>query len=227
MSETWQRYSRKPTECSPHLQNVSSMSRRHEFCKTVRQFHKKPVEAQGDRRYSSYSLTTLAVDGGVCSASRPCCALPPGERPPHWIGGWVGPSAGLDSEVRVKILCLCRRSNLDCPVVQSVTRHYTDWATPAPLEYYNVKKLTLVPVNPRRVLLGPSSFWSVCVRVCVCVCVCVIDIVSMQFYTLEIVAFYMNLWPLSLQAEATFVEFLRSILLHSIEKSRGFMSVKQ
>jgi hypothetical protein len=168
MSETWQRYSRKPTECSPHLQNFSSMSRHHEFCKTVRQFHKKPVEAQGDRRYSSYSLTTSAVDGGVCSASRPGCALPPGKRPPHWIGGWVGPSAGLDSEVRVKILCLCRRSNLDCPVVQSVSRHYTDWATPAPLEYYSVKKLTLVPINPRRVLLCPSSFW------CVCVCVCVL-----------------------------------------------------
>jgi hypothetical protein len=27
---------------------------------------------------------------------------------------------------------LCRSSNLDRPVVQSVVRHYTDWATPAP-----------------------------------------------------------------------------------------------
>jgi hypothetical protein len=45
----------------------------------------------------------------------------------------VGPRAGLDTEVRGKILCPCRGSNLDLPVVQSVARHYTDWATPAPI----------------------------------------------------------------------------------------------
>jgi len=40
--------------------------------------------------------------------------------------------AGLDTEVRRKILCPCRRSKPDRPVVQSVVRHYTDGATPAP-----------------------------------------------------------------------------------------------
>jgi hypothetical protein len=37
----------------------------------------------------------------------------PEERAPciHCIGGWVGPRAGLDAEVRGKILCLCRGSN--------------------------------------------------------------------------------------------------------------------
>jgi hypothetical protein len=45
----------------------------------------------------------------------------------HWTRGWVGPRAGLNTETRGKIPCL------DCPVVQSVVRHYTDWATPAPL----------------------------------------------------------------------------------------------
>jgi hypothetical protein len=61
-------------------------------------------------------------------------ALCSGERTPgtHCTGGWVGPRAGLDTEVRGKILCPCRRSNLDRPVVQPVVRHYTDWATPAP-----------------------------------------------------------------------------------------------
>jgi hypothetical protein len=55
----------------------------------------------------------------------------PGERTPgtHCTGGWVGPRAGLDTEVRGKILCLCRGSNLDSPVVQSVVRHYTDCTT--------------------------------------------------------------------------------------------------
>jgi hypothetical protein len=52
----------------------------------------------------------------------------------HWTESWVGPRAGLDTEARGKILCLCQGSNLDRPVVQSVARHYTDWATPAPLK---------------------------------------------------------------------------------------------
>jgi hypothetical protein len=29
----------------------------------------------------------------------------------HWIGGWVGLRAGLDTEARGKILCLCLESN--------------------------------------------------------------------------------------------------------------------
>jgi hypothetical protein len=36
----------------------------------------------GERRYSSYSLLTLALDGGEWSASRPGHALPPGKGPP-------------------------------------------------------------------------------------------------------------------------------------------------
>jgi hypothetical protein len=39
----------------------------------------------------------LGIVGGEWSASRPCC-FTPGKRAPgtHWIGGWVGPRAGLD-----------------------------------------------------------------------------------------------------------------------------------
>jgi hypothetical protein len=45
----------------------------------------------------------------------------PGERTPgtHWIGGWVGPRAGLDAGARRKIRP-CRGSNLDRPIVQPV-----------------------------------------------------------------------------------------------------------
>jgi hypothetical protein len=58
----------------------------------------------------------------------------PRERTPgtHWTGGWVGLRAGLDTEARGKIFCHCRGSNPDRPVVQSVVRHYTAWANPAP-----------------------------------------------------------------------------------------------
>jgi hypothetical protein len=51
----------------------------------------------------------------------------PRERVPgtHCTGGWEGLRAGLDTETRGKILCLCRRSNLNRPVIQPVVRHYT------------------------------------------------------------------------------------------------------
>jgi hypothetical protein len=42
------------------------------------------------------------------------------------------PRAGLDTKATGKILFLCRESNLVRPVVQSVARHHTDWAIPAP-----------------------------------------------------------------------------------------------
>jgi hypothetical protein len=94
------------------------------------------TEALGrEKRYSSYSFSTSALDGGEWSASRPGRAFTPGERTPgtHRTGGWVGPIAGLDTEARGKILCPSRGSNPDRPVVQPVVRQYTDWANPAPL----------------------------------------------------------------------------------------------
>jgi hypothetical protein len=40
------------------------------------------MEAQEERRYSSYSFMTSALDGGEWSASRPGLALAPGKGPP-------------------------------------------------------------------------------------------------------------------------------------------------
>jgi hypothetical protein len=59
------------------------------------------------------ALLTLALDRGEWSASRPS-RFTPGERDPgtHWIGGWVGPRAGLEAVVRRKIPSPCRDSNL-------------------------------------------------------------------------------------------------------------------
>jgi hypothetical protein len=51
---------------------------------------------------------------------------PQGKDPPgtHWIGGWVGPRGGLETEAKRKIFCSCRESKPGCPA----TSHYTDWA---------------------------------------------------------------------------------------------------
>jgi hypothetical protein len=69
----------------------------------------------------------------------PRLCFTPGKRTlgTHWTWSWVGPRAGLDAETRRKILCLCRGSNP--PVVQSVVRHYTAWATAA---HWNVMEFS-------------------------------------------------------------------------------------
>jgi hypothetical protein len=50
---------------------------------------------------------TSALDGGEWSASRPG-RFTPGERAlsTHWIGGWVGPTAGLDDVENIKFFDL-------------------------------------------------------------------------------------------------------------------------
>jgi hypothetical protein len=50
---------------------------------------------------------TSALAGGEWSALRPG-RFTPGERAPdtHWIGGWVGPRAGLDDVEKRKFLTL-------------------------------------------------------------------------------------------------------------------------
>jgi hypothetical protein len=50
---------------------------------------------------------TLALVGGEWSASR-LGRFTPGERAPgtHWIGGWVGPRASVDSMEKSKFLTL-------------------------------------------------------------------------------------------------------------------------
>jgi hypothetical protein len=73
-----------------------------------------------------HSLTS-ALDGGVWSASRPG-HFTPRERAPgtRWIGGWVGPRAGLDAVSKRKIPSSGRESNPDHPIVQPVASHCTN-----------------------------------------------------------------------------------------------------
>jgi hypothetical protein len=47
----------------------------------------------------------------------------------HCTGGWVGARVGLDTEARGKKSFVSAGDGT--PVVQSVVRHHTNWATPA------------------------------------------------------------------------------------------------
>jgi hypothetical protein len=81
-------------------------------------------------RYSSYSSAS-ALNGGEWSASRPSRALAQEKGPPVPTvqeAGWA-PEPVWTQRLKEKYFRLCRRSNLDRPVVRPVARHYTDWAT--------------------------------------------------------------------------------------------------
>jgi hypothetical protein len=87
----------------------------------------------------SYSFTTSALDGGEWSASRPGRALPPEKGPIIQEAGWAPELVWTEmSEEKSR---LCRGSNLDRPVVESIARHYTDWATPARCQWQRIKDI--------------------------------------------------------------------------------------
>jgi hypothetical protein len=70
---------------------------------------------------------------GVSGQRHAPAALNHGERTPgtHYTGGWVGPRAGLDTEAKSFVPYGDRTS-----IAQSVVRHYTSWANPAPIYIY-------------------------------------------------------------------------------------------
>jgi hypothetical protein len=118
-----------------HQRAYCSSSIHYDTCPTdntkLKLSHYTPWRLLRERRYSSYSLSTMALDGGEWSASRPGLALPPGKGPMVPIvqeAGWA-PNPVWTQRLEEKFFRFCRESNLDRPVVQTVARHYTDWAT--------------------------------------------------------------------------------------------------
>jgi hypothetical protein len=86
----------------------------------------RSIEAHlGDRRYSSYSFLTSALEGGERSASRPGRALPPDKEPPVPTvqeAGWAPEpvwTRGLEGKSSASV----------GDRTPAVVRHYTDWAT--------------------------------------------------------------------------------------------------
>jgi hypothetical protein len=85
----------------------------HIYLTLVKQSHNTPMEAQGERMYSSYSLTNSAIDGGEWSASRPGRALPPEEGSPVLIvqeAGWA-PDTVWTQRLEENSFRLCQGSN--------------------------------------------------------------------------------------------------------------------
>jgi hypothetical protein len=76
---------------------------------------------------------TSALDGVSGQSHAPATLYPSGKGPPVPIGQRAGWVTELVWTQRLEEKCtrLCRGSNPNCPVVQSVARHYTDCATPA------------------------------------------------------------------------------------------------
>jgi hypothetical protein len=98
--------------------------------KKLKLSHYTPRRRLGEKRYSSYSFSTSVLDGGEWSASRPCRSLAPENGLPVPIAqeaGWA-PEPVWPQRLEEKSFRLCRGSNLYRPVVQTVARHYTDWA---------------------------------------------------------------------------------------------------
>jgi hypothetical protein len=80
---------------------------------------------RGERRNSSHSFTTSALDGGEWSASRPGHALRPGKGPPVPIvqeARWA-PEPVWTQRLEVKSAASVRDRT---PVVQSVVRRCSD-----------------------------------------------------------------------------------------------------
>jgi hypothetical protein len=89
-----------------------------------------------------FSTSSSTLDWGEWLASSPGRYLPPGKRLPVPIvqeAGWA-PEPVWTQRLEEKSFCLCRGSNLDRPVIQSVVRHYTDLATPAAKGYVSYLK---------------------------------------------------------------------------------------
>jgi hypothetical protein len=82
----------------------------------------------GERRYSSYSFSTSALEGGEWSASRPGRFFTPGKEPPVPIlqeAGWA-PELVWTQRVEEKSSASIGDRT---PGAQSVASHYSDWAT--------------------------------------------------------------------------------------------------
>jgi hypothetical protein len=93
--------------------------------------------------YSSRHSLTSALDGGDWSVSR-LGRFAARERitGTHWIGGWVGPRAGLNTLSKIEIPSPRRESNPNHPIVQPVDSRYTTGLSRLVI-FYIISKINL------------------------------------------------------------------------------------
>jgi hypothetical protein len=89
--------------------------------------------ALGGRGSIALLIFDLGTRWGWVVKVTPRPRFKPGESTPgtHCTGGWVGTRAGLDTDTRGKILCLCRGWNPDRPV-RSQTLYWLSYPAPTP-----------------------------------------------------------------------------------------------
>jgi hypothetical protein len=93
--------------------------------------HCTPWRRLGGEEVQLLLILDLGIRWGEWSGSRPGRALTPGKGPTVPTvqeAGWAPEPVWTPRPVENSSR-LCRGSNLDCPVVQPVARHYTDWAS--------------------------------------------------------------------------------------------------
>jgi hypothetical protein len=93
-----------------------------------------PWRRLGERKYSSYSFSTAALDGVSGQHHDPAAFYPRGKDPPAPIvqeSGWA-PEPVWTQRIEEKSFAPAEDRTPDRPVVQPAVRHYTAWATPAP-----------------------------------------------------------------------------------------------
>jgi hypothetical protein len=109
----------RPDEGSKHIRNADQTlwDCKAQHPRRLKLSHYTPRRRLGERRYSSYSFTTSALNREEWSASRPGCASPPGKGPPVPIVQEAGraPEPIWTQTLEEKSFHLCRVLNLDHP----------------------------------------------------------------------------------------------------------------
>jgi hypothetical protein len=80
------------------------------------------MKTNGEVEIQLHEFLTLALDGGEWSASHPGHFTYREKAPDtHWIGGWMGPTAGLDEVLKRKNSCSQWEMNPGCSAHSLVT----------------------------------------------------------------------------------------------------------